>query len=89
MIVDDPMGEQRYDLAQEYNLQHVTNEMILARNHRRLKQLAEHESNYRKEQRKEITVNKEKEKQFEELNKILVEDDVLRASIETLRREYW
>lgn len=89
VIVDDPMGEQRYDLAQEYNPQYVTNEMILARNARRLKQLAEHESSYRKEQRKEIAGNKEKEKQLEELNTMLAEDDVLRASIETLRREYW
>lgn len=89
ITTDDPMAEIRYDLAQEYDPKVVTNKMILNRNHRRLIQLKEYESEFRIKQMEGITGNKEQEVKLANLNKLLSEDKDLRDALDTLRREYW
>lgn len=89
IINDDPMSEVRYDLAQEYDPEFVTSDMIIKRNHRRLAQLKEYESEFRLKQMEGIAGNKEQEKKFSQLNKLLSEDKDLRDALDTLRREYW
>ncbi|MCK6599628.1 MAG: hypothetical protein L6Q37_14785 [Bdellovibrionaceae bacterium] len=89
VIVDDVMGDQRYDLAQEYDPKYVTKEMIQARNKRRIKQIAEYDSDYRKQQIKDIEADPVLSENYKKLNEILDNDKDLRDALSTLRSEYW
>ncbi len=95
VIVDDPYAQQRFDFAQSYP-DFVTSEMIKKRNHRILKGLENYDSIVRKQEQNKVVEGlttqakiEERKQQVVELDRIISEDDLLRESLDTLRREYW
>lgn len=95
VIVDDPYSQQRFDFAQSYPT-FVTPEMIKNRNHRILDGLENYDSIVRNQEQKKVFEGlttqakiEERKQQVVELDRIISNDDLLRESLDTLRREYW
>ncbi|MBX9766566.1 MAG: hypothetical protein K2X47_04785, partial [Bdellovibrionales bacterium] len=88
LIVDDPMDETRYEIAQKHPHDIITSEMILGRNREKIRETHDHESGYRKAQLNGVRSGKERQNAY---GRFLAEIDLnsdLRASLQELRKHH-
>lgn len=85
LVKDDVMGEERYDLAQVYNPEYVTKEMISARNHRRLQQTMEWKSSFNDANQKLLDTDPAYRAAYEGLRSRMAKDPGLMESIKHVR----
>ncbi|GEM_PF-3579793 len=85
LIKDNVMGEERFDLAQVYNAEYVTKEMISARNHRRLQQSMEWKNSFNDANQKLLESDPAFRSAYESLNLRIERDPGLMESIKHVR----
>ncbi len=85
IVKDDVMGDSRYDLAQTYNPEYVTKEMISARNHRRLDQTMKWENSFNIDNKKLLESDPAYKAAYDGLNRRIEQDPGLMESIKHVR----
>lgn len=86
VIIDDPLADTRFDLAQSYDPKYVTKEMIQARNQLRLRQIQEWKSKYRADKNSEARSDEKSKAALEELNQTISSDKELLSSMRWMRK---